>query len=100
MLTQEEKANILRDFPNVKLSYEKIIHKKVYPLKDDYLLVIPDGKKCFAWFTSFNDKPVCFILELDNKNKKVIKIKNPSRRKEICILLIISGFLGLRKSCG
>jgi hypothetical protein len=71
MLTQEEKENILSDFPNIKLSYETIVHKKVYNY--DYILGIPEGKKCFAWFTSFNDKYSCFILELDNKSKKEIK---------------------------
>ena len=58
MLTEQDKKNILNEFPNIKLSYEKIIHKKVYPLNDDYLLIIPEGKKCFSWFTTFNDKPV------------------------------------------
>jgi hypothetical protein len=77
MLTKEDKEYILTEFPNIKLSYEKIIHKKVYPLKDDYLLVIPEGKKCFAWITMFKNKPVCFILELDNKKEiKDIKIIN------------------------
>jgi len=79
MLTKEEKEYILTKFPNIKLSYEKIIHKKVYPLKDHYLLVIPEGKKCFAWFTMFKNKPVCFILELENKKEiKDIKIINCS----------------------
>jgi hypothetical protein len=73
MLTEQDKGTILADFPNIKLSYEKIIHKKVYPLENDYLLAIPEGKKCFAWFTIFNDKSVCFIFELDNKNNKKIK---------------------------
>ena len=68
MLTQEDKLAVLREFPNVKLSYEKIIHKKVYG--SDLLLGIPDGKKCFAWFTSFKDKMLCIILEVDDKNKK------------------------------
>jgi hypothetical protein len=68
MLTQEDKLTVLREFPNVKLSYEKIIHKKVYD--SDLLLGIPDGKKCFAWFTSFKDKMLCIILEVDDKNKK------------------------------
>lgn len=73
MLTEHDKGSILSEFPNIKLSYEKIIHKKVYPLKNDYLLAIPEGKKCFAWFTIFNDKSVCFIFELDDKNNKKIK---------------------------
>ena len=71
MLTQEEKLDILREFPNIKLSYEKIIHKKVYNF--DLLLTIPDGKKCFAWFTSFKNNMVCILLELDNRSKKEFK---------------------------
>lgn len=71
MLTQEEKENILSEFPNIKLSYETLVHKKVYNY--NFILGIPEGKKCFAWFTSFNERFLCFILELDNKGKKEIK---------------------------
>jgi hypothetical protein len=74
MLTEEEKQIILSEFPNVKLSYENIIHKKVYPFKNNnYLMAMPYGKKCFAWFTLFKDKSVCFIFEIDHKNGKKIK---------------------------
>ena len=52
---------ILDEFPSVKLSYENIIHKKVY---SDFVLAIPEGKKCFAWFTNSNSGNVCYILEL------------------------------------
>ena len=72
MLTQSEKETILHEFPNIKLSYETIIYKKVY--NSDYIVAIPEGKKCFAWFTSFNDKMVCLIMELKN-NKQIIEIK-------------------------
>ena len=58
MLTQEEKLDILSEFPNVKLCYEKIIHKKVYDF--DLLLAIPDGKKCFAWFTSYKNNMIIY----------------------------------------
>ena len=71
MLTQDEKETILGSFPNIKLSYENIIHKKVS--NSDIILAIPDGTKCFAWFTTLNDKSVCIILELENNNKKQIK---------------------------
>jgi hypothetical protein len=71
MLTLDEKENILGSFPNIKLSYENIIHKKV--LNSDLILVIPDGTKCFAWFTILNDKSVCIILQLENNNKREIK---------------------------
>jgi len=71
MLTTLEKEQILLDFPNIKLSYENIIHKKVW---SDFVLAIPEGKKCFAWFTVFNNKNVCFILEL-RENKQIYDIQ-------------------------
>jgi len=73
MLKNLDKQMILSDFPNVKLSYENITHKKVY--NSDMILVIPDGKKCFAWFTYINDKPSCFIMELAG-DKNIVDIKH------------------------
>ena len=73
--TQYEKENIMRDFPNVKLSYENIIYKKVY--NADSYVAIPEGLKCFAWFTNYNNRNVCFIMELSEKKQiKNIKIAN------------------------
>ena len=72
MLTHKDKENILREFPNVKLSYENITHKKVY--NSDLIVGIPEGKKCFVWFTFYNDKPVCLLLEL-NYEKKICNIQ-------------------------
>ena len=72
MLTQSDKETLLKEFPNIKLSYENITHKKVY--NSDYIVAIPEGKKCFAWFTSVNDKMVCLIMELVNK-KNICDIK-------------------------
>jgi hypothetical protein len=72
MLTADDKINILNEFPDIKLSYAKIIHKKVYNC--DYMLAIPEGKKCFAWFRQFKDNCVCFILELDDNNNKINNI--------------------------
>jgi len=71
MLSREDTSYILGEFPNVKLSYENIVYKKVYNF--DYLVAIPQGKKCFAWFTYFKEKPVCLIMELAN-NKKISNI--------------------------
>ena len=66
---------ILDEFPSVKLSYENIIHKKVYNL--DYVTAIPEGKKCFAWFTNYKNQDVCFIMDLafNNNNYKITNIK-------------------------
>ena len=44
----------------IKLSYE--VHKKVY--NADMCFAIPQGKKCLAWFTCWEDKHVCFLLDI------------------------------------
>ena len=67
MLTQSDKETVMRDFPNIKLSYENIIYKKVH--NSDYVVAIPEGKKCFAWFTTLNEKSVCLIMELATDNQ-------------------------------
>jgi hypothetical protein len=72
LLTQKEKETILSGFPNIKLSYENVIHKKVST--SDYVVAIPKGTKCFAWITFYNNKPTCFIMEL-TCNKQIIDIK-------------------------
>jgi hypothetical protein len=71
MLTDTEKEQILAELPNIKLSYENIIHKKVY---SDFVLAIPEGKKCFAWFANIKSVNVCYILEL-GENKQIFDIK-------------------------
>lgn len=71
MLNEQEKEDILSELPNIKLSYENIIHKKVY---SDFVLAIPEGKKCFAWFTNSKNGNICYILEL-KENKQVYDIK-------------------------
>jgi hypothetical protein len=71
MLSEQEKEQILSELPNIKLSYENIIHKKVY---SNFVLAIPEGKKCFAWFTNSKHGNICYILEL-KENKQVYDIK-------------------------
>ena len=75
----EEKQDILSSFPNIKLCYDNMNHNKVEKsLKNinyDLCCAIPCGKKCFSWFTQFNGKSVCLILELiDKKHIDDIKI--------------------------
>ena len=65
--------SILKTFPKFELSYENITHKKVH--NADILLAIPEGNKGFAWFTCYNNENICFLLEMDEKNK----IKNIKR---------------------
>lgn len=58
--------SVLNRFPRLQLCYEKIIHNKV---NSDYCIAIPNGKKYFAWFTYYEDKNVCLLLEIFNKTK-------------------------------
>ena len=89
-LSDADKQSILSEFPNIKLSYENIIYKKVY--KSDIILAIPEGKKCFAWFTIFNDTNVCIIMELtDNKQITDIKITNACFSNELSYGTILYG---------
>ena len=90
MLSQSDKEYVLREFPNVKLSYENITYKKVY--NSDYIVAVPEGKKCFAWFTNLNDKMVCLIMELtDNKQIANIKIVNACFSNELAYGTILYG---------
>lgn len=97
MLTQEDKQTILSNFPDIKLSYETIAHKKVY--NSDIIIAIPVGIKCFAWFTTFNDKFVCVLFELENnknnKKKEIRNIKfiNTCFSKSLCYGTILYGTL-------
>ena len=92
MLSQTDKENILSGFPNIKLSYENITHKKVF--NSDYILAIPEGVKCFIWFTSVNDKMVCLVMELTtNKQITDIKIVNACFSNELSYGTILYGTL-------
>jgi hypothetical protein len=66
-LTNEEIKLVLEDFPKFELCYELIKHKKVY--NASILIAIPEGKKCFTWFTNYKGNNICFMLELDEYNK-------------------------------
>ena len=91
-LNKSDKESILSEFPNIKLSYENIIYKKVS--KSDIILAIPEGKKCFAWFTILNDKNVCIIMELTgNKQILDIKITNACFSNELSYGTILYGTL-------
>jgi hypothetical protein len=90
MLSYNDKAVILSNFPNIKLSYENIVYKKVY--NADMNLAIPEGVKCFAWFTTVNDNNVCLIIELsENKQVMDIKINNACFSNELSYGTILYG---------
>jgi len=90
MLSHVDKEKILKEFPNIKLSYETVVHKKVY--NSDYIIAIPEGKKCFAWFTNVDNKNVCLIMELiNNKQISNIKITTASFSNELAYGTILYG---------
>ena len=64
---------ILQNFPNIELCFETIIHKTV-PVQYNYVLAIPEGRKYFAWFTTYKTQNVCFLLEISN-NKQICNIE-------------------------
>jgi len=69
--TDHQLNQILEDFPNLELSYEKKLHKKV---QSDIYLTIPKGKKYFAWFKLYKNIPMCFFLEINRRNKCIENI--------------------------
>ena len=74
MLTDLEKQELLKEFPsNLELSYETSIHNKVY--NAEYIQAIPEGKKCFAWFTTFRSQNICVLLELGGNRREIQSIK-------------------------
>ena len=90
MLSRIEKENVLSEFPNIKLSYENIIHKKVY--NSDFIVAIPEGTKCFAWFTTMNNAMVCLIMELTlDKHISNVKIVNACFSNDISYGTILYG---------
>ena len=90
MLSYDDKETILSQFPNIKLSYENIVYKKVY--NADMNLAIPEGTKSFAWFTTHNNTNVCIIMELtDNKRVNDIKIMNACFSNELSYGTILYG---------
>jgi hypothetical protein len=74
MLSEFEQTNLLKDFPNVELSYENIIHKTLHNPPTDFVLAIPEGTKYFAWFTTYKAQNVCVLLEI-SENKKICNIQ-------------------------
>ena len=70
--TIEIKQFALQHFPKFELSYEIITHKKVHDA--NIVLAIPEGNKYFAWFTSYQNNNVCFLLQI-NENKTIVNVE-------------------------
>jgi len=70
-LSEHDIQNVLRELPQIELSYEKYAHKKVH--NANFIFAIPEGKKCFAWFSTYKNKNVCYILQIA-ENKKICNV--------------------------
>lgn len=69
VLNQYQSSELLHRLPHFELSYETVSHKKVSD-QYDITLAIPYGKKAYMWFTFYQDKDVCLLLEM-TKEKKI-----------------------------
>jgi len=67
-LNHNNKSNLLKRLPELKLPYDNI-HKKVF---SDLYVLIPEGKKHIVWFTYFEDKRVCIFIEVSLGGQKQI----------------------------
>uniref|UniRef100_A0A6C0KPJ0 mRNA capping enzyme adenylation domain-containing protein n=1 Tax=viral metagenome TaxID=1070528 RepID=A0A6C0KPJ0_9ZZZZ len=84
--------SVLEYFPKFELSYEKIAHKKVH--NANILLAIPEGKKYFAWFTTYKEDNVCFLLEIGDDNQiKHVKLALTSFSDKLVLGTIFYGTL-------
>jgi hypothetical protein len=93
LLSKEQKRHIIEDFTEIKLSYENIIHKKVYC---DFVLAIPEGKKCLAWFTkTLADENICYVLEVGNGHKQItdVYVYNTCSCSTLCYGTVLQGTL-------
>lgn len=89
-LSEHEKSNILKRFPDFELSYEKLVHKKV---SSDIYVVIPKGRKYLLWFTYYKNNNVCFLMELTGRRLifKSIEFVSLSFRDELSFGTILFG---------
>ena len=91
-ITQEEQSELLKSFPNVniELSYENVVHKKVHDV--DYVMTIPNGQKCFAWFTHVKNQNVCIVMEITDKKQILsMKIVQCCFKSELCYGTVFYG---------
>ena len=65
-LSQKETQEIIKNFPYIEPSYENIINKHINNY--DIVLALPEGNKCYIWFSTYKNQSVCFLLEFNKKN--------------------------------
>lgn len=95
VLTQKEKEAIMRTFPSFELCYEEHIRSKVHSTSATLYLAIAKGAKCFAWFTLYQGRPTCFVIERDKGHNRIrnIGIWHSCFDETLCIGTVLHGVL-------
>ena len=81
MLSDIEKKHLLERFPDVELSYENVLHKKVYA---ELFMIIPKGQKAFLWITYYKNKNIPFLLLLNHRGN-IVNIEISSMCFDNCL---------------
>lgn len=73
---------VMKRFPDIELSYDKTLHKKVHA---ECYSILPKGMKCVLWFTYQGSKNIPLLITFD-KNNQVRSIKKyiVSFSNELC----------------
>ena len=64
MLNNFDKNYLIKQFPRLEVSYVKHIHNTT---KSDFYMLIPKGKKYFAWFTQLRGNNICVFMDFNGK---------------------------------
>jgi len=73
---------VMNRFPDIELSYDKTLHKKVHA---DCYSILPRGLKCVLWFTYQYSKNIPLLITFDkNNNVRSIKKYIISFSSELC----------------
>ena len=60
-----DKYYYIKKMPQIELSYDKILHKKVHA---NIYTLIPNGQKVLAWFTYDKGNNICLFMHLNYYN--------------------------------
>jgi len=71
-LSNEDIILVCNKFPKVEPCYENIINRSI--MNADIILAIPEGIKCFLFFTTYKQQNVCFLLEIKENKKAFSKV--------------------------
>lgn len=63
--------DVMKRFPDIELSYDKSLHKKVHA---NCYSILPKGMKCLLWFTYQKNKNIPLLITFD-KNNQIRSIK-------------------------